>query len=143
MKHIIYSLSILVQSDKIMPDYVFESRFEGRVAGLDEAGRGPLAGPLIAAAVILNPDCIPKGLNDSKALSPNKRECLLNAIIQSAEIGIGIAEPEEIDRANILWASMIAMQRAFFNLPLGPNFALADAALIDGNRSQLLYFALS
>lgn len=114
---------------KFTPDFSFERQCCGPVCGVDEAGRGPLAGPVVAAAVILTPARIPEGLNDSKVLSPEQRELLLNAIEKDAQIGIGIAEPEEIDRANILGATMIAMRRAVLALPCIP-----DTALIDGNR---------
>lgn len=117
------------KSNTFKPDFSLEARLGGHVAGLDEAGRGPLAGPVVAAAVILNPDNIPDGLNDSKLLSQTRREQILNAIYETCHIGIGIAQSEEIDRLNILWASMTAMQRAFVALPVIP-----DAALIDGNR---------
>ncbi|WP_427451921.1 ribonuclease HII [Litorimonas sp. WD9-15] len=116
-----------------MPDFEFETKagvFENQtVCGVDEAGRGPLSGPVVAAAVILNPENIPDGLNDSKALSHSSRERLLNILEGCAQIGIGIAEPGEIDRLNILWASMIAMRRAIENLRI-----TVDCALIDGNR---------
>ena len=114
---------------KFTPDFSFERQCCGPVCGVDEAGRGPLAGPVVAAAVILAPARIPEGLNDSKALSHTKRELLLNAILKTAQIGIGIAEPEEIDRINILQASLIAMRRAVLALP-----TLPDMALIDGNK---------
>ena len=114
---------------KYSPDFTHEAHIGGRICGVDEAGRGPLAGPVIAAAVILNPDVIPAGLNDSKALSPARRERLLNELMFVAEIGIGICEPEEIDRLNILWASMTAMKRAVEALGRS-----VDHALIDGNR---------
>ena len=97
---------------------------------MDEAGRGPLAGPVVTAAVILDPAHIPEGLNDSKKLSESTREHLYDQIMATAHIGIGIAEPEEIDRINILAATMIAMQRAVADLTLAPN-----AVLIDGNRT--------
>ena len=120
----------------LTPDDSHETalRKEGlrRICGVDEAGRGPLAGPVIAAAVILDPQNMPVGLNDSKTLSKIRRERLLNAIFASAEVGIGIAEPEEIDRMNILWASMRAMVRAVEALE-GQGGAV-DHALIDGNR---------
>ena len=103
------------------------------VCGIDEAGRGPLAGPVVAAAVILDADKIPYGLNDSKVLSRSAREQLLNEIRRSAQIGIGLSEPEEIDRINILAATMTAMQRAVAALP-----SLPAAALIDGNRCPAL-----
>jgi len=99
------------------------------IAGVDEAGRGPLAGPVVAAAVIFDPNHIPDGLNDSKKLSKTKREALFEMIMQAAHVGIGIAEPEEIDRINILAATMKAMQRAVADLSVPP-----DYILIDGNR---------
>ncbi len=115
------------------PDLSFESYHgkvqKGPICGVDEAGRGPLAGPVVAAALILDQNNIPDGLNDSKRLSPKARERLLNALLPHAKIGIGISEPEEIDRLNILWASMIAMRRAIENLEIQP-----ITALIDGNR---------
>ena len=114
---------------KFTPDFSFERQCCGPVCGIDEAGRGPLAGPVVAAAVILTPARIPEGLNDSKALSTKQRELLLNAIEKNAIIGIGIAEPEEIDRLNILQASLIAMRRAVLALS-----QLPDMALIDGNK---------
>lgn len=116
-----------------MPDFSFETQAgasRGRIiCGVDEAGRGPLAGPVVAAAVIINPENIPAGLNDSKALSHSARERLLNILVQDAKIGIGISEPGEIDRINILWASMTAMRKAIENL-----YISVDCALIDGNR---------
>lgn len=114
---------------KSKPDLFFERQCCGPVCGVDEAGRGPLAGPVVAAAVILAPDKIPEGLNDSKVLSQIRRELLLNELVKNAQIGIGIAEPEEIDRVNILGASLIAMRRAVLALP-----CLPDKALIDGNK---------
>ena len=112
-----------------LPDWSFESRFSGPVCGVDEAGRGPLAGPVVAAAVILDPQNLPNGLNDSKKLSHTRREALFEVIMANAAVGLGIAEPEEIDRINILGASLTAMQRAIDNLPLK-----AVTALIDGNK---------
>ena len=114
----------------MVPDYSYEARYKGPVAGVDEAGRGPLAGPVVTAAVILDRANIPDGLNDSKKLSKKKREHLFDQIIARAQIGIGIAEPEEIDRINVLAATMIAMQRAVADLPVSP-----EAILIDGNRT--------
>jgi len=115
------------------PDFRFETtareRGFARICGVDEAGRGPLAGPVVAAAVILDANRLPDGLNDSKALSHSARERLLNNLIPVAKIGVGISEPGEIDRINVLWASMIAMERAIAALPVA-----ADYALIDGNR---------
>lgn len=116
-----------------MPDFSYEERFgalhRGLVAGVDEAGRGPLAGPVVAAAVILDPTCLPDGINDSKALTARKREALCQQIMECARVGIGIASVEEIDSINILWASMLAMTRAVDALGIDPAFTL-----VDGNR---------
>ena len=112
------------------PSWRYVAPFNGPVAGVDEAGRGPLAGPVVCAAVILEKSCIPKGLNDSKRLSEKRREELYSQIITCARYGIGIAEPQEIDHINILWASMAAMQRAVLDLPIKP-----VAVLVDGNRA--------
>ena len=119
------------------PDWTFESRFTGPVCGVDEAGRGPLAGPVVAAAVILDPENLPKGLNDSKVLSHEVRELLMNDIFVMCDVGIGIAEPEEIDRANILGATMIAMQRAVESL-INTVGEIPTVALIDGNKAPPL-----
>ena len=101
----------------------------GPVCGIDEAGRGPWAGPVTAAAVILNPLDIPHGLNDSKALTEKRREALMPVIKEKAIAwGIGHASVEEIDRINILRATELAMQRAVAALAVTP-----AGALIDGN----------
>lgn len=119
-----------------MPTFEYEKKHyaEGflSVCGLDEAGRGPLCGPVVAAAVILPLDVEIDGLNDSKKLSEKKREALYE-IIKEKAIAYAIAEasPEEIDEINILNASMLAMRRAVEALPVG-----ADFALIDGNCSR-------
>lgn len=99
------------------------------IAGVDEAGRGPLAGPVVTAAVVLDPRRAIQGLGDSKALSARKRDALALEIREKAWVGIGIAEPEEIDRLNILHATMAAMARAVSRLP-----GIPDRVLIDGNR---------
>lgn len=116
-----------------MPDLKFESKYGklhgGPVAGVDEAGRGPLAGPVVAAAVILDSDCIPEGIDDSKALTAAKRASLHTQIIACAHVGIGIASVEEIDTLNIFWATMLAMTRAVDALVHRPAFVL-----VDGNR---------
>ena len=102
------------------------------VCGCDEAGRGPLCGPVVAAAVILPRDIEIEGLNDSKKLTEKKREKLFDIIIEKAIVyGIAEASPEEIDEINILNASMLAMRRAVDKLALK-----ADFALIDGNCSR-------
>lgn len=98
------------------------------VAGVDEVGRGPLAGPVTAAAVILDPACIPEGLNDSKALTARTRDRLFDEIHAVAQVSVAHATVEEIDRLNILYASHLAMCRAVAGLPRMP-----DLALIDGN----------
>ena len=123
----------MVNSKKIFPDFLFESAYKGVVCGIDEAGRGPLAGPVVAAAVVLNPSDYPLGLNDSKVLNTKKRESLFLDIARTSSIGIGIAEPEEIDRLNILHASLSAMKRAVLSLNVLP-----DVALIDGNKAPFL-----
>ena len=102
----------------------------GRVAGVDEAGRGPLAGPVIAAAVILDADNPIEGLRDSKRLSASRRDVLYDEIRERALAwAVGRAEVEEIDRINILQATMLAMRRAVEALQ-----PFAEHALIDGNR---------
>ena len=100
------------------------------IAGVDEVGRGPLCGPVVAAAVILDEDNPIEGLTDSKKLSEKKRELLFDEIKEKAKAwAIGRAEVEEIDELNILHASMLAMERAVNALPIKPSYAL-----IDGNR---------
>ena len=117
-----------------MPDLSFERRHwdAGRrvVVGLDEAGRGCLAGPVVAAAVVLPPDAHLLGLDDSKKLSAETREALLPVIQREAlAVGIGQCSPAEVDELNVLWAAMEAMRRAAASLPLAP-----DLFLVDGNR---------
>ncbi|HLE26286.1 MAG TPA: ribonuclease HII [Thermodesulfobacteriota bacterium] len=113
-----------------MPDYSYERRIWGSgklPAGVDEAGRGPLAGPVVAAAVILPKECEINGLNDSKKLSSQKREFLFDQIIRlSVSIGVGIVEPGEIDRLNILRAALLAMENAVMKLNPKPDFLLID-----------------
>jgi ribonuclease HII len=99
-----------------------------RIAGVDEAGRGPLAGPVVAAAVVLDRAIVPEGLNDSKALTAKKRTELLELILADADVGVGLASVEEIDEINILRASHLAMNRAIAKLDIAP-----DHVLIDGN----------
>ena len=99
------------------------------VCGIDEAGRGPWAGPVCAAAVILNPADIPDGINDSKRLSAKRREAIFAQIMDAAEVGVGLAEAAEIDAIGILPANDLAMARALAALPRRPGHAL-----IDGNR---------
>ncbi len=96
------------------------------VAGCDEAGRGPLAGPVVAAAVVLDPDCIPRGLNDSKKLPPEQREKLYARICATAEVGVAFASPARIDRDNILRASLWALAQAVAALPCRPRRVYVD-----------------
>jgi ribonuclease HII len=97
------------------------------VAGVDEAGRGPLAGPVVSAAVILPEDMPVSGINDSKKLTPRKRETLYHEIHRHAvAIGVGIVDPDEIDRINILQASLAAMALSVKNLERNPDFLLID-----------------
>ncbi len=120
-----------------MPDFALEQEFQrkgfSQIAGIDEAGRGPWAGSVVAAAVILNPGNLPdslvQGLDDSKKLSAPKREALFDTIFESADVGVGQASVEEIDHINILQATFLAMSRAFDALSNTPDFAL-----IDGNK---------
>lgn len=117
-----------------MPDFTLERRIKGPVAGVDEVGRGPLAGPVYAAAVILDPARLPAGLDDSKKMSETRRDKAFNAIMTSAlAVGIGVASVEEIDRINILAATMLAMRRAVDRLSVAPVHAL-----IDGNKVPAL-----
>jgi ribonuclease HII len=121
-----------------MPHYIFEARvlksMPGPVAGIDEAGRGPLAGPVVAAAVILDRKRIPKGLNDSKQLQPDQREEAFARILDIAvAVGVGEASVDEIDLVNIRQATHLAMARAVRALP-----AAAQFALVDGNDAPAL-----
>ncbi len=107
------------------------------MAGVDEAGRGPLAGPVVAAAVILDMRCLPDGIDDSKRLDETEREAVFAGLRQSARIGLGIGSVAEIDRLNILEASLLAMRRALTALAWECG-RLPDLALVDGNRSARL-----
>lgn len=117
----------------VLPDFTNEQRAiehgARAVAGVDEVGRGPLAGPVTAAAVILDPARIPDGLNDSKRLSPAARTALAKAIMATSQYAVAHASVSEIDTLNILQASHLAMHRALTALT-----PLPDHALIDGNR---------
>ena len=114
------------------------SRGFQRVAGIDEAGRGPLAGPVVAAAVILPPGLLIKDVNDSKKLSPDKRERLYDVIMEHAlAVGVGMGSPELIDRINILQATRYAMFEAISQLAPPPDFILIDGiSTIDSSIPQ-------
>jgi ribonuclease HII len=118
-----------------MPDFAIERQYKGLVCGIDEAGRGPLAGPVVAAAVILEPRRLPKllraELDDSKMLTGHQREACYRVLRRSAargaaRIGVGAASVSEIDRLNILRAALLAMVRAVAVLGVRPDIALVD-----------------
>ena len=121
------------------PDYQLEAALteQGRIriAGVDEVGRGPLAGPVVAAAVVLDPAAIPAGLNDSKKLTAARRERLYDILHASAQVSIAEASVEEIDALNILRASHLAMERAVAALDPAPDFLLIDGNLIPAGLS--------
>jgi len=120
-----------------MPDYSFEASLGGTVAGIDEAGRGPWAGPVVAAAVVLDRTRGPRellaALDDSKKLGKPVRERLFGLVMANAAVGVGEASVAEIDALNILEATMLAMRRAVGDLPVQP-----DHAIVDGNRAPEL-----
>ena len=127
----------MTQDDSEVPDFSFElaARELGFswICGIDEAGRGPLAGPVVAAAVVLDPENIPRGLNDSKKLDEATREGLFAELVEFAKIGVGIGDETRIDRDNILAATLWAMAEAFHSLVETPHHAL-----VDGNRAPKL-----
>ncbi|MFZ5791200.1 MAG: ribonuclease HII [Pseudomonadota bacterium] len=121
-----------------MPDFALEREAPAApVAGVDEVGRGPLAGPVVAAAVILDPARLPEKIasqiDDSKKIAAPKRKKLAAWLLENAIVALGEASVEEIDRLNILQASLLAMARAVTALPVEPAFAL-----VDGNRAPKL-----
>jgi len=127
-----------VDDSRIVPTFELEaaelSLAGGPIVGIDEAGRGPWAGPVVAAAVVLDPDRIPQGIDDSKALEAEDRERLFERISATAlAIGVGIGDVERIDRDNILAATMWAMTDAVKRLSCRPRLAI-----IDGNRAPRL-----
>lgn len=122
-----------------MPDFSLEQGIAGIVAGIDEAGRGPWAGPVVAGAAVLDRNSLERalviGLDDSKALTPARRDTLFEQLTTSsaATVSVGVASVEEIDTLNILQATFLAMSRALENLSLS-----VDLALVDGNRAPKL-----
>ncbi len=127
----------MARNDSSAPDFSFElaAQMQGHypVCGIDEAGRGPWAGPVVAAAVVLDPKNIPPGLDDSKKLPDAKREKLFADIMASSKVGVGIGDHVRIDRDNILAATLWAMAEAVCNLDEAPHYAL-----VDGNRAPKL-----
>ncbi len=131
-------------------DEIYRSQY-GRIAGLDEAGRGPLAGPVVAAAVILERPI--DGVFDSKELKPEERERLFHEILERGKVGVGIANPEEIDSLNILKATALAMERALKNLNEEVDFVIVDGkhlklskegiCIVKGDRKSLSVAAAS
>jgi ribonuclease HII len=121
---------LLFDDGPIVPDFTLElsARKAGHwpVAGADEAGRGPLAGPVVAAAVILDPERIPDGLNDSKQLSAQRREELFEAIITTATVAIASSSSTRIDETDIRKASLDAMRRAVLGLAIPASYVLTD-----------------
>ena len=122
-----------------MPDFAHERRLRGVIAGIDEAGRGPLAGPVVAAALVIDrrraPSSLLECLDDSKKLSPAQRQTAFANILAARDggivrFGVGAASVVEIDHLNILAATFLAMRRALAHLPICP-----DAALVDGDRA--------
>lgn len=108
------------------PDYSREARLAGPVCGVDEAGRGPLAGPVVAAAVILDPRAIPVGLDDSKRLDAERRDTLFDRICATAHVSVATASAATIDATDIRAAALAAMRRAIAGLAVRPRVALID-----------------
>ena len=123
-----------IADSRIKPTFELEAAelqlAPGAICGVDEAGRGPWAGPVVAAAVILDPGHIPANLDDSKVLDEEARAFLFNRITKSAEVGVGIADVDRIDRDNILNATLWAMSEAVAALRIKPRLVL-----VDGNRA--------
>jgi ribonuclease HII len=126
-----------ITDSRLRPTFELEAaEFElagGPIAGIDEAGRGPWAGPVVAAAVILDPSKIPDGIDDSKALNGEERERIYALVVASSQFGVGIADVARIDRDNILNATLWAMREAVAALGVRPRLAL-----IDGNKAPRL-----
>jgi ribonuclease HII len=116
------------------PTYKYEEKLKlqgySNIVGVDEVGRGPIAGPVFAAAVVLDPNHIPMGLNDSKKLSAKKRNLILSEIMKHADVSVGSASEREIEERNILQASHLAMVRAIDGLKSVPGYILIDGNLV-------------
>ena len=117
-----------------VPTYKYEEKLKlqgySNIVGVDEVGRGPIAGPVFAAAVVLDPNHIPVGLNDSKKLSAKKRNLILSEIMKHADVSVGSASEREIEEINILQASHLAMVRAIDGLKSVPGHILIDGNLV-------------
>lgn len=124
------------QEKNQLEDSLYQKGYQ-LIAGIDEVGRGPLAGPVVCAAVILDPNRTILGLNDSKQLSLKKRQDLYERIMEEARgVGIAQASPEEIDQVNIYQATRLAMKRALDQLPISPDYLLVDDMTLDTNLPQ-------
>jgi len=151
---------MIMATKRPQPDLNLETRLfvqsgGAPICGVDEAGRGPWAGPVVAAAAILDPARLPPGIDDSKALSEARREVLFDAIRANALVGVGAASVAEIAQFNILQASLLAMRRAVLALPVQPGHALIDGkhcprelpcaatAVVDGDAKCLSIAAAS
>ncbi len=117
-------------------EQALRSRGHIRIAGVDEVGRGPLAGPVVAAAVVLNLGVVPDGLNDSKKLTAKRRAKLEELIRETADVAIAKASVKEIDELNILRASHLAMERAVAALNPAPDYLLIDGNMIPKHLKQ-------
>lgn len=127
--------ALRIERERLLAMQSYERKYADRryICGIDEAGRGPLAGPVVAGAVILPKDCEILYLNDSKKLSPVKRDTLYDEIMEKAvAVGVGIASPARIDEINILQATYEAMREAVENLGISPDVLLNDAVTIPG-----------
>lgn len=126
-----------IADSRIKPTFELEAAelqiIGGPIAGIDEAGRGPWAGPVVAAAVVLDPGQIPANIDDSKVLDEDTRAFLYNRIMKTADVGVGIADVNRIDRDNILAATLWAMGQAVAALKISPKLAL-----VDGNKAPRL-----
>ncbi|MEM1397864.1 MAG: ribonuclease HII [Pseudomonadota bacterium] len=128
-----------------LPDFSFEDRWieltGGSVAGVDEAGRGPLAGPVVAAAIVLNRERAPQGIRDSKLLSETERERLFDEIVKTAHVGIASVPPSIIDDLNIRGATLRAMSEAIASLAIIPSAVLTDGRDQPTDRNTGLPFS--
>lgn len=119
--------------EKLRPTFHLETEAHQQsfhtIAGCDEVGRGAIAGPVVAAAVILNPDQIPSGIDDSKRLSPSRRAALFQQIRATSFIGLSFASHHRVDRDNVLQASLWALARAVLHLPVQPDLVLIDGPI--------------